>query len=252
MAEARHDLGVVDEAGALVEVDRGGAFAAGEQVERVDAGQAAGVIDQCRQQGCAGAGAARCGEYAHLGEFVRAGRGRHQRAGADNGVVGRGGEQDDPALVDDRFARVGEDVAVVILEDEHLLDPRGVDGREMGGEGVGVGEDVHRGGGSGLVDMDKGSGIFAGMQTVSYAEASANLEALMDKVVADRLPIGIICKGGERAVLVSESEWASIENTLRLPQPPEKTQEVQERTTQSITAVLAICLDHERPTQQQS
>ena len=214
MAEARHDVGVVDEAGAFVEVDRGGAFVAGEQVERVDAGQVAGAFDQCGEQDAACTGAARGGEHAHLGELVRAGGGRHQRAGADDAVVGGGGEEDDAALVNDRFARVGEDVAVVILEDEHILDPGGVDVREMGGEGVGVGEDVHGGGGSGSVDTGKGSGILAGMRTISYAEASEGLEALMDSVVADGAPIAITCESGESVVLVSESYWVFIDNAL--------------------------------------
>jgi hypothetical protein len=62
VAEARHDVGIVDEAGAFVEVDRGGAFAAGEQVERVDAGQVAGAFDQCGEQDSAGTGAARGGD----------------------------------------------------------------------------------------------------------------------------------------------------------------------------------------------
>jgi hypothetical protein len=145
MAEARHDVRVVDETGAFVEVDRGGAFPTGEQVERVDTRQVAGAFDQRRQQCRTGAGAARFGQHAHLGEFVCAGRGRHQGAGADDGAIGRGGKEDDAALVDDRFARVGEDVAVVIFEDEHVLDSGGVDVREMGSEGVGVGEDLHGG-----------------------------------------------------------------------------------------------------------
>ena len=52
------------------------------------------------------------------------------------------------------------------------------------------------------------------MQAVSYAEASENLEAMIDKVVADRAPIGITCEGEEGAVLIAASEWALIENAL--------------------------------------
>lgn len=54
------------------------------------------------------------------------------------------------------------------------------------------------------------------MQAVSYAEASENLEAMIDKVVADRAPLAITRQRGEGAVLISASEWASIEETLYL------------------------------------
>ena len=52
------------------------------------------------------------------------------------------------------------------------------------------------------------------MQAVSYSEARENLKAMIDKVVADRAPIAITRQRGEGAVLISESEWASIEETL--------------------------------------
>ena len=58
------------------------------------------------------------------------------------------------------------------------------------------------------------------MRSVSYSEAQENLEAMMDKVVADRAPLAIMVQGGEGAVLVSASEWASIEETLYLLRLP--------------------------------
>ena len=58
------------------------------------------------------------------------------------------------------------------------------------------------------------------MQAVSYSEARENLKAVIDKVVADRAPIAITRQRGEGAVLVSESEWASIEETLYLLRSP--------------------------------
>ncbi|KTW11974.1 type II toxin-antitoxin system Phd/YefM family antitoxin [Sphingomonas sanguinis] len=58
------------------------------------------------------------------------------------------------------------------------------------------------------------------MQAVSYTEASENLEAMIDKVVADREPLAITLERGEGAVLVSASEWASIEETLYLLRSP--------------------------------
>ena len=58
------------------------------------------------------------------------------------------------------------------------------------------------------------------MQAVSYSEAREKLKAMIDKVVADRAPIAITRQRGEGAVLVSESEWASIEETLYLLRSP--------------------------------
>lgn len=60
----------------------------------------------------------------------------------------------------------------------------------------------------------------SGMQAISYSEARDNLKAMIDKVVADRAPIAITRQRGEGAVLISESEWASIEETLYLLSSP--------------------------------
>ncbi|MFD1787589.1 type II toxin-antitoxin system Phd/YefM family antitoxin [Sphingomonas floccifaciens] len=55
------------------------------------------------------------------------------------------------------------------------------------------------------------------MHAVSYSEARENLKSMIDKVVADRAPLAITRqRGQEGAVLISESEWASIEETLYL------------------------------------
>ena len=53
------------------------------------------------------------------------------------------------------------------------------------------------------------------MQAVSYSEARENLKAMIDKVIADRAPLAITRQRGEGAVLISESEWASIEEFFR-------------------------------------
>ena len=59
------------------------------------------------------------------------------------------------------------------------------------------------------------------MTSISYSETRANLKAVMDKVVADRAPITITrARGQENVVMVSESEWASIEETLYLLRSP--------------------------------
>ena len=58
------------------------------------------------------------------------------------------------------------------------------------------------------------------MHAISYSEARENLKSVIDKVIADRAPIAITRQRGEGAVLVSESEWASIEETLYLLRSP--------------------------------
>jgi antitoxin YefM len=58
------------------------------------------------------------------------------------------------------------------------------------------------------------------MKAISYSEARENLKSVIDRVVADRAPIAITRQRGEGAVLVSESEWASIEETLYLLRSP--------------------------------
>ncbi len=62
------------------------------------------------------------------------------------------------------------------------------------------------------------------MEAVSYAEASENLEAMIDKVVADRAPLAITLERGQGAVLISASEWVSIEETLYLLRSPKNAQ----------------------------
>lgn len=58
------------------------------------------------------------------------------------------------------------------------------------------------------------------MQAISYSEARENLKSVIDRVVADHAPIAITRQRGEGAVLVSESDWASIEETLYLLRSP--------------------------------
>lgn len=59
------------------------------------------------------------------------------------------------------------------------------------------------------------------MRAITYSEARESLKSVIDQVVADRAPTMIVRrKGQEGAVLVSESEWASIEETLHLLSSP--------------------------------
>jgi len=58
------------------------------------------------------------------------------------------------------------------------------------------------------------------MHAISYSEARENLKSVIDKVVADRAPIAITRQRGEGIVMISASEWESIEETLYLLQSP--------------------------------
>ncbi len=64
------------------------------------------------------------------------------------------------------------------------------------------------------------------MQAISYSEARENLKSVIDQVVASRAPIAITRQRGEGAVLVSASEWASIEETFYLLRSPANAREL--------------------------
>lgn len=58
------------------------------------------------------------------------------------------------------------------------------------------------------------------METLSFSDARANLKAVMDRAVADKAPIAITRQKSEGVVMLSASEWASIEETLYLLRSP--------------------------------
>jgi antitoxin YefM len=58
------------------------------------------------------------------------------------------------------------------------------------------------------------------MRTLSVSETRANLKSVLDRVVADKAPIAITRQKGEGVVMVSQSEWESIEETLYLLRSP--------------------------------
>ena len=58
------------------------------------------------------------------------------------------------------------------------------------------------------------------MHVENFSNARANLKALMDRVVADRAPVKITRQNGEAVVMISESEWAGMEETLHLLSSP--------------------------------
>ena len=67
------------------------------------------------------------------------------------------------------------------------------------------------------------------MDSLSFSETRANLKAVLDKVVADRAPISITrARGQESVVMISASEWASIEETLYLLRSPKNAERLLE------------------------
>jgi antitoxin YefM len=58
------------------------------------------------------------------------------------------------------------------------------------------------------------------METVTYTHARENLAELMDKAEADRVPIIITRARKQAAVMVSLSEWNSMQETLHLLRSP--------------------------------
>lgn len=58
------------------------------------------------------------------------------------------------------------------------------------------------------------------MDSISISEVRANFKSVVERVVADRVPLAITRQKGEGVVMISASEWASIEETLYLLQSP--------------------------------
>jgi antitoxin YefM len=66
------------------------------------------------------------------------------------------------------------------------------------------------------------------MDSLSFSETRANLKAVMDRVVADRVPVTIRRRGGENVVMVSQSEWDGMEETLYLLKSPKNAERLLE------------------------
>jgi antitoxin YefM len=66
-----------------------------------------------------------------------------------------------------------------------------------------------------LVQLSEGA-----MDTVSYSELRQNLKARMDKVCDDHAPVLVTRQNGEPVVMMSLSEYESLEETLHLLSSP--------------------------------
>ena len=71
------------------------------------------------------------------------------------------------------------------------------------------------------------------METATYTHARQHLAELMDQAAADRVPILITRQKKEAAVIVSLSEWNSLQETLHLLSSPRNA----ERLLQSIKEI---------------
>ena len=58
------------------------------------------------------------------------------------------------------------------------------------------------------------------MEVVNYSDARQNLKEIMDRVVADVAPIVVTRQKAEAVVVVSLTEWNSINETLHLLSSP--------------------------------
>ncbi|MBB3875045.1 type II toxin-antitoxin system Phd/YefM family antitoxin [Sphingomonas aquatilis] len=73
---------------------------------------------------------------------------------------------------------------------------------------------------SAWVAIAAGEAQICRMRAMSCFEVSADLAGAIERVVADSTPLAITLECGKGAVLVSASEWASIEETLYVLRSP--------------------------------
>jgi antitoxin YefM len=58
------------------------------------------------------------------------------------------------------------------------------------------------------------------MITLSISQATAHLEAVLDRIVDERAPVRLVRPEGEAVLLVAEHEWAGLHETLHLLSSP--------------------------------
>lgn len=56
--------------------------------------------------------------------------------------------------------------------------------------------------------------------TISYSSIRKNLKKNLDKVCSDHVPLLVTRKNGENVVVISESDYSSLEETIYLSQSP--------------------------------
>jgi len=73
------------------------------------------------------------------------------------------------------------------------------------------------------------------MDTVSYSDLRQRLKAHMDRVCADRAPLLVTRRRGEAVVIMAQSEYESMEETMHLLSTPENA----ERLLRSVAQAAA-------------
>ena len=58
------------------------------------------------------------------------------------------------------------------------------------------------------------------MRAVMSSEFRANMATMLDKVTNDHMPLTVVRQGGKNVVVVSEEDWAGMEETLYLMSSP--------------------------------
>jgi len=58
------------------------------------------------------------------------------------------------------------------------------------------------------------------MDVITYSDTRANLKAIMDRVVTDRVPMVVTRQKAEAVVMVSLADWSAMEETLHLLSSP--------------------------------
>lgn len=88
------------------------------------------------------------------------------------------------------------------------------------------------------------------MDVVNYSDARQNLKGLMDRVVADVTPIVVTRQKAESVVVVSLTEWNSINETLHLLSSPKNAERLLSaiRELEAGEGVERDLIEHKEPT----
>lgn len=88
------------------------------------------------------------------------------------------------------------------------------------------------------------------MDVVNYSDARQNLKGLMDRVVADVTPIVVTRQKAESVVVVSLTEWNSINETLHLLSSPKNAERLLSaiRELEAGDGVERDLIEHKEPT----
>ena len=88
------------------------------------------------------------------------------------------------------------------------------------------------------------------MDVVNYSDARQNLKGLMDRVVADVTPIVVTRQKAESVVVVSLTEWNSINETLHLLSSPKNAERLLSaiRELEADDGVERDLIEHKEPT----